>query len=567
MASASVDASICASSGECGLRLSTSVQRDNGCMKVGYIPSSPTDGQPWRLDWIGDVFYRRQHRYTQPFIRIALSRISLDPAGIWSFPTGSHGWPEQCQVSVPVSTLTALRIGTVWVNGALHADPKYVRETFQVTANRDSTTVIKAGVADDEGHFILPFEAHPYHKAHTHSYCLQALVARNVRLVIPAPELIRFYFGSSSTFLGRLFQGPFREDSFWTQAKIDDKGVAKIDLAKGISGISAPDVARIAFDPVALHAAKLISHSLMARSSPEERSYPKMVFPFNGNTLLTAMGVWLPGVAPSTFLVFQLLSCTHRLPFAKLDYTLQKRQGLRETNPVRDGSINNRSVMRKSSIPATDHRLASDAPDSRWQSSEWRIQSASRFPDLDRKQIIRADPTAAIRVIWADAGDEPITIALGDGEGKTGIRRIDLVAASDAPVPKGHPLQGSAFAIHVNEIVQKLLEEGRTVLFVPLDVRQRFPQFSIMPEMISEEGEIHPLSYLEDGGRTRPRYVSVFRVVNVWPGNDAVWVLPEIENIGTGDDTDLTMVFSIEQDTVIDACWIAGRIAHSVKAP
>ena len=56
-------------------------------MQDNRILAFPLGGQAWRLDWLGDVSYRRQLRYTQPFIRVALSKVSLDPDGKWAYPT------------------------------------------------------------------------------------------------------------------------------------------------------------------------------------------------------------------------------------------------------------------------------------------------------------------------------------------------------------------------------------------------------------------------------------------------------------------------------------------------
>jgi len=538
----------------------------NATMQDIRITPFPVDGQPWRLDWLGDVFYRRQYRYTQPFIRVALSKVSLDPSGSWSYPISLRDWQEQFHASVPVSTLVDLRIGTIWQNGSMVSDPGYMHETFPITANKDTTTLIKAGVANAEKVFILPFEAHPFHKAHTHSYCLQISLAEETRLIIPVPELIRFYFGSSSTFLGRLFQGPFQEERFWTRAEFHKNGVAELGLAKGIAGASAHDVARIALDPIALHAAKLISNSLMAPSGPDERAYPKTVFPFIGKTRLKVKGVWLPGVNPRTFLAFQMLSCTHRFPFKTLRYTMSKRQRPKDAGGSKDGPSGKDDVIGRSLTQGTKNSLMNEPPDSRKSAKEKRFSSASRFPDLDYKSVIRVDPVTPVRFVITDSGELSVGTAVGDAEGCTGIRPIDLVAVEDAPIPKGHPLEQSVLATYVDGVVQKLLKERKGVWFVPLDSRQRFPQFSVMPQIVNEDGVIHPLSYIEIEEKTRPRYISVLRIANAWPTNCEIWVVPEAES-GQGSDAleKSRMIFTLEDGCTVDARWVALQIARSVR--
>jgi hypothetical protein len=88
---------------------------------------------------------------------------------------------------------------------------------------------------------------------------------------------------------------------------------------------------------------------------------------------------------------------------------------------------------------------------------------------------------------------------------------------------------GTDFAVYVKELVASLRAEGKTVWFVPLDARQRYPQFSVMPKIVLEGGEIHELSYIRDGNGQRPRYVAVMRV----EGSEAeveVVVVPELES-------------------------------------
>ena len=524
-------------------------------MQDNRILAFPLGGQAWRLDWLGDVSYRRHLRYTQPFIRVALSKVSLDPDGNWVYPAIFESAPEQIHASVPVSLLAGLRIGTIWLDGVMVADPGYTSETFSFAASKGTTTLIKAGVKIDEKTFLLPFDAHPYHKSHTHSYCLQISVSDDTKLVIPVPELIRFYFGSSSTFLGRLFQGPFDETSFWTKAEIDKTRAATVELAKGIAGVAAADVARIAFDPVALHAAKLISNSLVAPTGPEGRTYPKAVLPFVGNTDLSVRGVWLQASSPRTFLAFQILSCTHRFPFRTLHYTMSKRRSEWNADDSKDDSPDANDVIRRSRYSRTAGSLVGEAPDSRRSAKEWRIHSGSRFPDLDRKSVARVDPVAPVRIIITDAGELAAGVSVGDGEGSTGVRPIDLVAAQRVPIPKGHPLEHSALAEYVDTAVQKLLKEGKSVWFVPLDSRQRFPQFSVMPEIVTERGEVHSLSHIEVDGKVRPRYVTVLRIRNLWPNGDEVRVILEPE-----DDEylarDIQMVFAADAVDVIDRKWL-----------
>lgn len=527
------------------------------------VISFPHDGQAWRLDWFGDVFYQRERRWNHPFIRVALSKVSLNSAGTWLYSDGNLDSIEQLEASVPIGTLCGLRIGTIWRDGKLVADPGYTNDAFSLNTISNANKPIKAGVEIEENRFILPFEAHPYHRLHTHSYCLQVSLDEDTRLIIPAVELIRFYFGSSAIFLNRLFQGPFREDRLWTRAEIQKSGSAEIELASGIAGSSASDIARIAFDSMALFSINLMFSSVIARTEPGKRSYPKMVFPFSGNTRLKVKGVWLTGVSPKTYLAFRLVSCTHPFPFQTLRYTMAKRQHPKEGADSTGTRGGNPNLASRSRTRGNKALLRNEAPDSQKAVKNKPFLARSQFPDLDYKSVSRTDPMTQVQVIIREAAEVAAGASVGEGAGNTGIRPVDLVAAKDAPIPKGHPLEGTAFATYVEGVVRKLLKNGHEVRFVPLDSRQRFPQFSVMPRIVNEsDGVIHPLSHVEKEGKLRAAYVSVLRVINAWTMMNEIWVVPELMvEQGSDPNDQLELIIPVELGEMVNSDWVGNRIA------
>lgn len=517
------------------------------------ILALPQDNQTWRIDWFGDVLYQRHYRYAEPYIRIALSRVTLSASDEWDYPARFGYLDDQTHAVVPVGVLGMLSIGSIWQNGYKAATPEYTQECFTVTGHHETAPLIKAGAENDEGSFMLPFETHPYHRAHTRSYCIQTVAGDGIRLIIPVTELIRFYFGSSGGLLARLFQAPFGEHRLWTRAEIDERGHAVVDLTKGLSGYSAADVARIAFDPCARHAAKMISSSLLSVTDPDNKAYPKMLFPFVGKSDLWVKGIWVGERCRDTFLAFQILSCTHRFPFLELKYSMTRRQARLDGS---DGAESGHHIQRRNR--SGGDVIVRDAPDSQRAARKAPYMSESRFPDLDRKPVARADPISPVRVVITESGESVVASGTGDGEGKTGVRPIDPVAAEAAPAPKGHPLEGGEFAKYVDEVVRGLLLQRKRVWFVPLDPRQRYPQFSVMPEIVRDGGEIHPMSYVAEQGKSRPRYVSILRVHGPWPMETKVWLIPE-GVLGITPEK-AVMKFSIDNDEQVTCEWLARRI-------
>lgn len=528
------------------------------------ILAFPRDDATWRLDWFGDVAYQRHVRYKQPLIRIALSKVTLDANGSWDYQSK---FPEQnsvAQAVVPIGLLPPLRIGTIWQAGSMVADPEYAVEGFEFIASHENIDLVKSGVPEGKRGFLLPFDTHPYHRAHTKSYCLRASLGDGRILIVPAMEAIRFYFGSSGTLLSRLFKAPFEEANLWTKATLDEKRAAEIELAEGISGVSAADVARIAFSKAAHRAAKTIASSLLATSGKEEAAHPKMLFPFYGRTQMRVRGVWLKGVEPAAFLAFQILSCSHSFPFATLRYTQQRRQRSDEPGAGAGSEAGGNDTLHAPRKKNEKKAIVNDAPGQKRAARPLRFVSENRFPDLDYKSVSRTDSVSPVRVVVTETTEEAAGFSVGESEGRNSYGPVETVSVSAAPILKGHPLEGSIFAQAVETIVKGLLAEGTDVWFVPLSAKQRYPQFSVMPEIVLDGGRIHPLSHIEVAGKRRERYVTVLRVKSRWPEKQKVWVLPEAESgVERRPGSDQVIRVNVEGDELVDAGWLGRIVAAS----
>lgn len=459
---------------------------------------------------------------------VALSEIQASSRDTWTYPTAFDGRLHQRHVFVPVGFLPYLRIGDIWTRDGFVRSPDYVQESFCININREVAKLLKAGAGEGEHcGFFLPFEAHPYHSEHTHSYCMKVALGSDTHLVIPSMELIRFYFGSSSKLASTLFSVPFQEEKLWVDAKKDEHGTAHIGLASGISGYSATDVARIAFNVVAMRAAKLIGDSCVTASTAKERAYPKMFFPFVGETALNVAGVWLQteGNGMKVFLAFRLLSCSHPFPFSSLRYTMERppiKIEATATSGKPSGTVAQPAHgSRKESRKPLDER----APSQGLAHKEIHLWNNPRFPDLTSKPVSRVDPESPGAVVSFGKHAQVESWSVGEGVPEKGRRPVDLIDAHGAPAIASHPLSGTRYSEILSVIVGNLMARFPSVQYVPLAARQRYPQFSVMPRLVNEDGEIHPLCFITKNGQNRPRYVSVLRVVS--DGCEELVVFPE----------------------------------------
>jgi len=173
----------------------------------------PRTKKLYRIDWLGDVCYPdKRASYRQPSIAVVLSEVvRRNEKYEEAFP--NH---RQLQRFAPVGLLSWLRIGDVWQAGRrIDCTPSERAEFRNLLINQDSSRIIKAGGELEEKGFLIPISAHTGHALHTQSYCLLTQLPNSKNLLIPCVELIRFYFGSSSKLLSRLFSPPLRRASLY----------------------------------------------------------------------------------------------------------------------------------------------------------------------------------------------------------------------------------------------------------------------------------------------------------------------------------------------------------------
>lgn len=196
---------------------------DNNFHNFKQLPSIsafPKDEKIWRIDWFGEVaFPNRLIRRKQPSVLVHLSRIQddrfLDDSAVQLSPQATSPARFQRKVWVSVGTLPLLRVGDLWQNGQLIAEPDYEPEEFpNIQIDRATTYLVKAGLNLDDKGFLLPITEHPWHMHCTQSYCVMLELAENRRIMIPCMELIRFYFGSSAISLPNCSCRPWSASRF-----------------------------------------------------------------------------------------------------------------------------------------------------------------------------------------------------------------------------------------------------------------------------------------------------------------------------------------------------------------
>jgi len=394
------------------------------------FPSLTPDERIWRLDWFGECAYPGAvRRYAQPSIKVVLSPLRCDPTdhAALLLPDCTD-YQHQHSAWAPIAALPMLAIGDLWQAGRQIASPDYQVEVFKgLSINPESAAFVKAGLALEE-HFLLPLSHHPWHRHHTQSYCVAISLGGQRRLLVPCVEIIRFYFGSSSNFLQRLFTAPLAQESLWTHKHFNPATRhLHLVLANRLSGLSAPDIGRIAESKFAWRAAVGIYASCQKATATGHPAYPYTGFPFEGTSDLVASGLWLPfgDQENATFLAYRLRSCSHPFPFLSLSYEASDRKaryGPAEKSGTRD------KIFSRSSPRGQKSEVAESDPRANRAQRMGALTVQHRFPDLHHKQVwrekIEAMPQADVYLRRADGSLEQV--AFGESEGHSTASAIDV---------------------------------------------------------------------------------------------------------------------------------------------
>lgn len=505
------------------------------CKSVASAPAStlsiaafPSDDWCWRVDWFGQTgFPNPRGRFRQASVCVSISRVRYLSTTRYVTDPPISRW-------VSVGTLVLLRVGDLYRGRRKQGSGDGEVETFpDICVDPPDTDIVKTG-RSEAGDFLLPLEYHPGHRDHTNGYCVRVPLSDGRQLLVPCMEIVRFYFGSSSALLSKLFRPDLkREDLFDPrQSQVrPDRARAHLHLTDGLPGRSAVDVARIAGDKAAWHSAIRIGLSM---ATEHNQGYIRTSFPFTGHTTLQARGKWLPlGNQPGrTFVVHELLSCSHPLPFKSLSYRAE--WSSRRTSHERSTRTSSHSWEAKKAAGASTQNLL-EQDSGRLAAATFSFTESQRFPDLIPKLVYRklGETQENPQHTAVSSASGPIVgFALGEPGSSDRIRPSELVAEPLRSPPAFLESVVEFLGCVSNLPLRQLTNSGEDGWTVPLDV---------LVEGVPRS--LRWLSSAADPSNRRRRRIAILRVKE--DSADYVWVIIE----GDQEDEPLICSYSANQSS------------------
>lgn len=310
------------------------------------IADFPEGESLWRVDWVGGI-HKNPTVQTEHLITVFLTQLNCGSDTPF-YPLNSKYLNTQYRrvAEIGVGLLPIVWIGSVWKNGIRIDDVKYVKRSLSV----DTTLAKTIRFSDYSNPLIksrlIPASQYPLggrawaHVQHAPLFALP-FMGDPYGLLIPAIEVIRFYYIYSSSSARALFYGQY--DSLYQDPELDyttPVPSVKLTLCWFTRHSDAWMLARyIASKAIENRVKKIHSWATLKILNGADTEIPRSFFPFDGNTNLKVEGVQIIGDdGKSRFLATRLRNCSHPMPYSDVTIRIEEKptdpQELEERTPI-----------------------------------------------------------------------------------------------------------------------------------------------------------------------------------------------------------------------------------------
>lgn len=356
------------------------------------IDEFPEGDDYWRVDWIDDI-HNNPSAKSDHLISVFLTRLQPQDDGTL-LPFDLKLLEKEHRRSAEVSTglLPMIWVGSVWQDGR-RIDKKVVPDRFDGMIDTGLAKTIQFSAHANPGRssrlvppFAYPLGVKAWEKAqHAPLYAIP-FDGDPAGVIIPALEVIRFYYIYSTSSAQTLFWG--RYDLLYEDARVDasqNPPDVTLTLRWFSNDGDAWQLARHIVSPEANSRAKRVHDMVALNRIPG--SQPKLLpslFPFDGKTRIRAEGAWIKGEdGRARFFALRLKKCSHPMPYGEVT--------IRRIERPKDDTVEEPLVLGQPSWPTGEE--ANDPPFRHDQEPDRNIRRLmlgaveDRFDDLHARSL------------------------------------------------------------------------------------------------------------------------------------------------------------------------------------
>lgn len=303
-------------------------------------------GSTWRLNWFGGI-ERDPEVATEYKLQVILTKVKDDATGDWHTEEAVEQDTLR-MVPIGVGQLPLLRMSSLWRDGELVRLRSGIEQVFDLDIPPGLpnyfTATDKIGLSG-----LIPFRDHRLMGFGKNTKCI--VLSYNgdpAGIIIPAIELIRFYYANSTRLSKAIFDGDFIHSPFsiYDPAYTGlDGRLAVVCRRQDVSDDDCWTIARILNSQAAFDGARRVNDSMMRDFANTKQANPESAFPFSGKTRVKALCKKVG--YPARWLVLSLVSCSAPFPYEDLQ-VMADNDG-RRANPETDIPYDNKIPINRAS--------------------------------------------------------------------------------------------------------------------------------------------------------------------------------------------------------------------------
>jgi hypothetical protein len=297
------------------------------------VSTFPSDGSFWRIDWMSDVHLNHRARSEQ-LITVFLTKLRTPDGSILVDPLDRKNLTkEHTLADIGVGLLPLVWTGSVWKDGYLvktniqYSDAKFRIDTTQAKFVEFSHSTNISGTPQRMiPAFQYPLGLEAWGRIKQSPLIALPLNSDPLGLLIPAIEVIRFYYIYSSYSARALFFGEYEKLLSGTPVVDPVSRAVTVTLPWFSKLEDAWLLARHAASTVMQERARHIHEWVQVEAINRCASIPSgsSFFPFDGHTTLSMYGKSIAGEDGKTrFLATKLNRCTANMPFSDVSVVVE----------------------------------------------------------------------------------------------------------------------------------------------------------------------------------------------------------------------------------------------------